>query len=83
MPDVLHYLGVKKIHNLHSMSNMKYDAIVNSGIEVVKRLSIPDELVPADAQVEIEAKKAAGYYTAGDVKDEQSLEKVQGRKLDE
>jgi hypothetical protein len=25
---------------------------------------IPDELVPADAQVEIVAKKAAGYYSA-------------------
>ena len=42
------------------MSNMKYDAIVGSGIEVVNRLSIPEELIPADAMVEIEAKKAAG-----------------------
>lgn len=83
MPDVLHYLGVKKIHNLHSMSNMKYDAIVGSGIEVVNRLSIPKELVPADAQVEIEAKKAAGYFTEDDVKDEDGLQSVQGRKLDE
>ena len=40
MPDILLYFGVKKIHHLHSMSNMKYDAIVNSGIEVVNRLSI-------------------------------------------
>lgn len=83
MPDVLHYLGVKKIHNLHSMSNMKYDAIVGSGIEVVNRLSIPKELVPADAQVEIEAKKAAGYFTEDDIKDEDGLQSVQGRKLDE
>ena len=57
MPDILLYFGVKKIHHLHSMSNMKYDAIVNSGIEVVNRLSIPDHLIPADAQVEIQAKK--------------------------
>jgi len=83
MPDVLHYLGVQKIHNLHSMSNMKYDAIVGSGIEVVNRLSIPKELVPADAQVEMEAKKAAGYFTEDEVKDEKELEKVQGRQLDE
>ena len=41
---------------------MKYNAIVNSGIKVDKRVSIPDELVPDDARVEIEAKKAAGYY---------------------
>jgi hypothetical protein len=26
-------------------------------------VAIPDELVPADAHVEIQAKKAAGYYT--------------------
>jgi hypothetical protein len=24
---------------------------------------IPDELIPADAQVEMDAKKAAGYFT--------------------
>lgn len=83
MPDVLHFFGVKKIHNLHSMSNMKYDAIVNSGIEVVNRCQIPDELVPADAQVEMEAKKAAGYFTAGEVKSDDGLQDVQGRKLEE
>ncbi|MBT4790451.1 MAG: GTP cyclohydrolase II [Halobacteriovoraceae bacterium] len=83
MPDVLHYLGVQKIHNLHSMSNMKYDAIVGSGIEVVNRLSIPAELIPEDAQVEIEAKKAAGYFTDEEIKDEAGLQKVQGRELDE
>ncbi|MGB0452112.1 MAG: GTP cyclohydrolase II [Bacteriovoracaceae bacterium] len=83
MPDILHYFGVKKIHNLHSMSNMKYDAIVGSGIEVINRLSIPKELIPDDAQVEIEAKKAAGYFTPDDVKDDNELQKVQGRKLEE
>jgi GTP cyclohydrolase II len=83
MPDVLHYLGVQKIHNLHSMSNMKYDAIVGSGIDIVNRLSIPDELIPADAQVEMEAKKAAGYFTEDTVKENDELQKVQGRELDE
>ncbi|MBT5094701.1 MAG: hypothetical protein HOM21_10680, partial [Halobacteriovoraceae bacterium] len=83
MPDVLHYFGIKKIDNLHSMSNMKYDAIVNSGIEVIKRLSIPKELVPADAVVEIEAKKAAGYFTDEDVKEGSSLNAVKGRELEE
>lgn len=34
MPDPLHWLGVTKIHRLVSMSNMKYDAIVGSGIKV-------------------------------------------------
>lgn len=83
MPDILHYFGVKKIHNLHSMSNMKYNAIASSGIEVVNRISIPDELIPPDAQVEIEAKKASGYFTDKDVKSGDELKKVQGRKLED
>ena len=41
MPDVLHWLGVRKIHRLVSMSNMKYDAITHSGIEVGTRVNIP------------------------------------------
>ena len=69
MPDVLHWLGVRRIHRLVSMSNMKYDAIVGSGIEVGERVKIPEGLVPADARVEIDAKKAAGYFTDGDVPD--------------
>ena len=83
MPDILNYLGVKKIHNLHSMSNMKYDAIVKSGIEVVNRISIPDDLIPADANVEMEAKKAAGYFTEETIKSDKDLKTVQGRKLNE
>jgi len=46
-----------------SMSDMKHDALTSQGIEIVNRIPIPDELVPADAQVEIAAKKAAGYYS--------------------
>ncbi len=83
MPDILQYFGITKIHDLHSMSNMKYDAIVGSGIEVVNRISIPKELIPEDAMVEIEAKKAAGYFTDEDIKDSDGLQGVQGRKLDE
>ena len=82
MPDVLHFFGIKKIHNLHSMSNMKYNAIVGSGIEVVNRISIPDELIPKDAQVEMEAKKAAGYFTQGEVKKGEDLAKVKGRDIE-
>ncbi|MBP9681329.1 MAG: GTP cyclohydrolase II [Bacteriovorax sp.] len=83
MPDVLQFFGIKKIHNLHSMSNMKYNAIVKSGIEVVNRIQIPAELIPEDAQVEIEAKKAAGYFTPDEVKKGEALEKVKGRPIDE
>src|SRR4029079_10480561 len=63
MPDLLHWLGVRRIHRLVSMSNMKYDAIVKSGIEVGERVPIPDGLIPADARVEMDAKMAAGYFT--------------------
>ena len=62
-PDVLHWLGLKRLDRFVSMSDMKYDALTSQGIEIVERVPIPDELVPADAHVEIAAKKAAGYYT--------------------
>lgn len=83
MPDVLHWLGVTHIDRLVSMSDMKYRAIVNSGITIGSRVPIPPDLVPEDAQVEIEAKKAAGYYTDGAVLSEDLLSKVQGRQLSE
>jgi GTP cyclohydrolase II len=42
MPDILHWLGVTKVDRMLSMSNMKYDAIVNSGIPIHERVPIPD-----------------------------------------
>jgi GTP cyclohydrolase II len=63
MPDVLQWLGITRIDRLVSMSNMKHDALVSAGIEIGTRVPIPPELVPQDANVEIEAKKAAGYFT--------------------
>jgi hypothetical protein len=32
-------------------------------------VNIPDELIPADARVEMDAKMAAGYFTPGAVPD--------------
>lgn len=81
MPDVLHWLGVTKIHRLVSMSNMKYDAITGAGIQVGERVSIPDELIPADARVEMDAKMAAGYYTPGEIPDADDLKRAKGRGL--
>lgn len=83
MPDVLHWLGVRHIHRFVSMSNVKYEAIVKSGITIGDRIRIPDELVPRDARVEIEAKVAAGYYTEGSIPPPEMLAKVKGRGLDE
>ncbi len=82
MPDVLHWLGIRKIHRLVSMSNDKYDAITGSGIEVGERVAIPDALIPADAKVEMEAKIAAGYFTQGLVPTADDLARVQGRALE-
>ncbi|HUA54332.1 MAG TPA: GTP cyclohydrolase II, partial [Candidatus Sulfotelmatobacter sp.] len=64
MPDVFHWLGIKRIDRWVSMSNMKHGALTAQGIEVVEQVPIPDELIPADARVEMDAKKAAGYFTA-------------------
>jgi GTP cyclohydrolase II len=62
MPDVFHWLGIRRIDRWASMSNMKHGALVEQGIEVVERVPIPDELIPADARVEMDAKVAAGYF---------------------
>jgi GTP cyclohydrolase II len=83
MPDVLHWLGIRHIHRLVSMSNVKYNAITGSGITIGQRVKIPDELVPADARVEIEAKIAAGYYTEGSIPPPELLAAVKGRGLEE
>jgi GTP cyclohydrolase II len=83
MPDVLHWLGIRHIHRFVSMSNVKYNAITGSGITIGTRVKIPDELIPADARVEIEAKVAAGYYTEGSVPPPEMLATIKGRGLDE
>jgi GTP cyclohydrolase II len=83
MPDVLHWLGIRRIHRLVSMSNMKYDALIESGIEVLSRINIPSDLIPEDANVEMDAKKAAGYFTTEDIPDEEELAKSKGRGLNE
>lgn len=80
MPDPLHWLGVTRIDRFVSMSNMKHEAITRQGIAVVERVEIPDDLVPADARVEIEAKRAAGYYR-GPGRLPRDLAEVKGRGL--
>ena len=69
MPDPIHWLGLRRIDRFVSMSDMKYDALVSQGVEIVERIAIPDELVPPDAQVEISAKRAAGYYAPEGISD--------------
>jgi len=86
MPDSLHWLGITKIDDLVSMSDMKYNAIVGSGIQVLNRVAIPDELIPADAHVEIDAKMYAGYYVPEDKRatvTEDLVKMTKGRSLDD
>lgn len=83
MPDVLHWLGIRRIDRLVSMSDMKYNAITKSGIEVVHRISIPDDRIPSDARVEMDAKKAAGYFSADGGPSEEQLKAKTGRGLEE
>ena len=63
MPDVFHWLGITRIDRWASMSNMKHDALTAQGIEVIERVAIPDDLIPRDARVEMDAKAAAGYFS--------------------
>jgi hypothetical protein len=81
MPDPLHWLGVKCITNFISMSDMKYNAIVSTGIRIVNRVEIPPEMVPDDAKVEITAKVFHGYNAGQAYQgiDEEELKRTKGR----
>jgi GTP cyclohydrolase II len=81
MPDVIHWLGLKRIDRFVSMSDMKHDALTSQGIEIIERIPIPDDLVPTDALVEITAKKAAGYYSAEPVQPQELINSI-GRPLE-
>ena len=85
MPDILNWLGITKIDRFASMSDMKYNSIVSRGIEVIERIPIPDELIPEDAAVEMEAKKAAGYFVRDEdqTADKVDADIIRGRMLDE
>ncbi|QLG73900.1 hypothetical protein HG535_0F04120 [Zygotorulaspora mrakii] len=79
MPDILKWLGITKIDRMLSMSNMKHDAIVEQGIPILERIPLPDELIPPDSRVEIDAKINSGYFTNGKVMTTEELKNVRGR----
>ncbi|KAF5641680.1 GTP cyclohydrolase II [Fusarium sp. NRRL 25303] len=79
MPDILQWLGIKKIDRILSMSNVKQDAIVAQGIPILERIPIPDEMIPADSRVEIDAKINAGYFTTGEAVTVDALKEIEGR----
>jgi GTP cyclohydrolase II len=83
MPDVFHWLGVRRIDRWVSMSNLKFDAMQAHGIEIGERVAIPDYLIPADARVEMDAKKAAGYFAGELLADAPVAPDARGRRLEE
>ena len=83
MPDALTWLGIERIDRFVSMSDMKYDAITYQGIDIGERVAIPDELIPEDANVEMVAKKAAGYFSEQPEPDAEQLKSAKGRDLDD
>jgi GTP cyclohydrolase II len=83
MPDMLHWLGISRIDRFVSMSDIKYNAITNAGIQIGERVALPEARIPADARVEMAAKVAAGYYTNGTTPDAAELAKPLGRTLSE
>jgi GTP cyclohydrolase II len=82
MPDVFHWLGMRRIDRWISMSNLKFDAMAAQGIEIIDRVPIPEDRIPADARVEMDAKKAAGYFS-GEAARPHALDKTQGRRLED
>jgi hypothetical protein len=62
---------------------MKFDAMRQMGIEIGERVPIPDDLIPPDARVEMDAKKAAGYYVDESVSTPGDLAATKGRGLDD
>jgi hypothetical protein len=56
MPDLFHWLGIARIDRFASMSNMKSDAL-RERRRGGRAGADPDELIPADAQVEMDARR--------------------------
>ena len=83
MPDALNWLGVNRIDRFVSMSYMKYDALVQQGIEIVERISLPEDRIPHDARVEMDAKIAAGYFSEDTAPSTSELAEAHGRGLEE
>ena len=79
MPDVLHWLGITPHRPFRVDVEHEIRRARRPGIEIVERVPIPAGLVPPDAQVEIEAKKAAGYYTPEARRRRDELQGVVGR----
>ncbi|CAK0900899.1 unnamed protein product [Prorocentrum cordatum] len=65
MPDVLNWMGIRRIDWLCSMSNEKYEAITGAGITVMQRVDLPNDYIKESMMVELNAKIASGYHWGG------------------
>lgn len=63
MPDVLNWMGIRRIDWLCSMSNEKYEAITGAGIQVMQRVDLPEDYIKDSMRVELDAKIASGYHS--------------------
>jgi len=63
MPDVLNWMGIRRIDFLCSMSNEKYEAITGAGIRVMQRVDLPEDYIKDSMRVELDAKIASGYHS--------------------
>ena len=58
---MLHWVGVARVANWVSMSNLKREAVLQSGIDIDRQVEIPHDRIAPNARVEISAKIGAGY----------------------
>jgi len=77
MPDVLNWIGIRRIDWLCSMSNEKYEAIVGAGIKVMQRVDLPEDYIKESMMVELTAKIASGYHSDAVDKDQIATELMQ------
>mmetsp|Transcript_33336 Transcript_33336/g.65702 ORF Transcript_33336/g.65702 Transcript_33336/m.65702 type:complete len:811 (+) Transcript_33336:94-2526(+) len=77
MPDVLNWMGIRRIDWLCSMSNEKYEAITGAGIQVMQRVDLPEDYIKASMRVELDAKIASGYHSDTLDKDQVASELMQ------
>lgn len=77
MPDVVHWLGLSRIDRFVSTSDMKHDALVSQGVDIVQRVPIPDgQPVPGRPG------RNRGEKAAGRLPDEPTTRDFVGRSLD-
>ncbi|RUO96474.1 hypothetical protein BC936DRAFT_141988 [Jimgerdemannia flammicorona] len=79
MSNMVEHISTSLTYGIVRLHYQKHDAIVNSGIPIIERVPIPDEMIPADSRVEIDAKIAAGYFSNKEVPTSEDLTKVKGR----